>query len=48
MEKGVDTSKLGKLLEEGRSKLSLAHTSSVNEYDVEGCFIMCFCDVQSY
>lgn len=37
MEKGVDTSKLSKELEEGRSKLSLSHTSTVNEFDVEGC-----------
>lgn len=45
MEKGVDTSKLGKMLEEGRSKLSLAQTSTVNEYDVEGCFFVYCCDV---
>lgn len=48
MEKGVDTSKLGKLLDEGRSKLSLSHTSTLNEYDVEGCFSVCIMVMSSH
>ena len=36
MDKGVDTTKLKKTLEEGKSKLVIANANTVSEYDVEG------------
>lgn len=38
MDKGVDTTKLKKTLEEGKSKLVISNANTVSEYDVEGFF----------
>ena len=36
MDKGVDTTKLKKTLDEGKSKLVISNANTVSEYDVEG------------